>query len=85
MFRSCSEPKHLREESGLSRIQAPTIPGYLSRAVWTRAFHDRIDFTDMLPIFAEFAGADLPAGVKLDGRSFVSSLRGDESVEGKWE
>ena len=46
---------------------------------------DLIDFTDMLPTFADLAGADLPAGVKLDGRSFVSSLRGDRSAKGKRE
>ena len=46
---------------------------------------DLIDFTDMLPTFSELAGAELPAGVKLDGRSFVSSLRGDKSAAGKRE
>jgi len=46
---------------------------------------DLIDFTDMLPTFADLAGAELPAGVKLDGRSFVSSLRGDRSAKGKRE
>ncbi|MEC8895463.1 MAG: sulfatase-like hydrolase/transferase [Planctomycetota bacterium] len=39
---------------------------------------DLIDFTDLYPTFLELAGASAPAKVKLDGRSFVPSLRGSE-------
>src|SRR4029453_1872946 len=38
---------------------------------------DLIDFTDLLPTFAELAGAKLPAGVKFDGRSFAPQLKGE--------
>ena len=38
---------------------------------------DLIDFTDVLPTLAEAAGAELPAGVTLDGRSFLPQVRGE--------
>lgn len=38
---------------------------------------DLIDFSDLLPTFAELAGAELPTGVKFDGRSFAPQLRGE--------
>lgn len=38
---------------------------------------DLVDFTDMLPTFAEVAGADLPSEWVLDGKSFAPLLRGD--------
>jgi arylsulfatase A-like enzyme len=34
------------------------------------------DFSDLLPTFCELAGARLPAGVAMDGRSFAAFLRG---------
>ena len=39
---------------------------------------DLVDFTDLYPTFLELAGAKPPAKLKLDGRSFVPSLRGSE-------
>jgi arylsulfatase A-like enzyme len=36
-----------------------------------------VDFTDMLPTFAELAGAELPGGFVIDGRSFAGLLRGE--------
>ena len=39
---------------------------------------DLVDFTDLYPTFLELAGASAPEKVKLDGRSFVPSLRGIE-------
>jgi len=50
------------------------------RAPWMteggRVTDDLVDFSDMLPTFADLAGAPLPAGVPLDGRSFVGSIDG---------
>ncbi len=48
-----------------------------------RVTDDLVDFTDMLPTFAKIAGAPLPKQAKLDGRSFVDSLRGTGSDSGK--
>jgi len=41
-----------------------------------RVNQDLIDFTDFLPTLAEIAGASLPAGITVDGRSFAPQLRG---------
>jgi len=37
---------------------------------------DLVDFSDFFPTFAELAGAKLPDGVAIDGRSFASQLMG---------
>jgi arylsulfatase A-like enzyme len=39
---------------------------------------DLIDFTDLYPTFLDLAGVTPPKILKLDGKSFVPSLRGDE-------
>jgi arylsulfatase A len=38
---------------------------------------DLIDFSDLLPTFADLAGGTLPAGVKFDGKSFAPQLHGE--------
>jgi arylsulfatase A-like enzyme len=43
-----------------------------------RVSRDLIDFTDLYPTFLELAKATPPDQVKLDGKSFVASLRGSE-------
>ncbi len=45
---------------------------------------DLIDFTDLLPTFADLAGAKLPADVKFDGRSFAPQLRGEQGMPREW-
>jgi arylsulfatase A len=45
---------------------------------------DLIDFTDLLPTFAELAQAKLPEGVKFDGRSFAPQLRGEKGNPREW-
>ena len=45
---------------------------------------DLVDFTDLLPTFAELAGAQVPQGVKLDGRSFAPQLRGEKGMPREW-
>jgi len=42
-----------------------------------RAIADLVDSSDFLPTLAEIAGAKLPQGTVLDGRSFAPQLRGD--------
>ncbi len=42
------------------------------------------DATDMLPTFAELAGAPLPQNVKLDGISIVSILKGLDGPRRQW-
>lgn len=43
-----------------------------------------VDFTDLLPTFAEVAEASLPEGVRLDGQSFVPLLRAAEGAGRAW-
>jgi len=49
-----------------------------------RVCSDLVDFSDMLPTFAEAAGASLPKGVTIDGRSFLPQLRGRKGKPRDW-
>jgi arylsulfatase A len=42
------------------------------------------DFSDLLPTFADLAGATPPSGVKLDGKSFAPQLRGEKGTPREW-
>ena len=45
---------------------------------------DLIDSTDFIPTFAELAGAKLPQGKILDGRSFAPQVRGEKGQPREW-
>ncbi len=45
---------------------------------------DLIDYTDLLPTFADLAGATLPKDVKFDGKSFAPQLRGEPGQPREW-
>ncbi|MCE5326521.1 MAG: sulfatase-like hydrolase/transferase [Planctomycetaceae bacterium] len=45
---------------------------------------DLVDFTDVLPTLAEACGAAVPAGVTLDGRSFLPQLQGRKGNPHEW-
>ena len=45
---------------------------------------DLIDFSDILPTFAELAGAEVPTDRVIDGRSFAPQLRGKEGNPRQW-
>jgi arylsulfatase A len=49
-------------------------PGFVPAG---RVNRDLVDFTDVLPTLAAATGAPLPAGVELDGRSFLPQLKGE--------
>lgn len=53
-------------------VRAPFLTGGY------RVSHDLIDFTDLYPTMLALAGIPTPKNQKLDGRSFVPSLRGSE-------
>ena len=46
--------------------------------------HDLIDFTDFLPTLADITGAQVPAGVTIDGHSFAVQLRGQKGKPREW-
>jgi len=48
------------------------------------ASNDLHDFTDLLPTFADLAGASLPTNVKFDGKSFAPYLRGEKYTPREW-
>lgn len=43
-----------------------------------------VDLSDILPTLVDFAGAKLPAGLTVDGRSFAPLLRGQEGPTREW-
>ena len=45
---------------------------------------DLVDFSDFFSTFAELAGAKLPAGVTIDGRSFAAQLLGRPGKPREW-
>ena len=45
---------------------------------------DLVDTSDFLPTLVELAGAELPAGTEIDGRSFAPQLRGREGNPREW-
>lgn len=49
-----------------------------------RVLKDLVDFSDVLPTFAEVAGAKMPANVVYDGRSFAPQLHGREGNPREW-
>jgi arylsulfatase A len=46
--------------------------------------HDLIDFSDFFATFAEFGGAALPTGVKLDSHSFAAQIKGEKGTPRDW-
>src|SRR5262245_27048634 len=61
---------------GGSRV--PLIANWKGTTPAGKVLTDLIDFSNLLPTFAEAAGAALPANVKFDGRSFLPQIRGEK-------
>jgi arylsulfatase A len=45
---------------------------------------DPIDFSDFVPTFAAAAGAKLPEGVVIDGKSFLPQIQGEKGTPREW-
>jgi len=67
---------------GGSRV--PCIASWLGTTPAATVLPDLVDFTDFYVTFAELAGATLPQGVVLDGRSFAPQLRGKPGHPREW-
>ncbi len=67
---------------GGSRV--PLIASWKGTTPEGKVNKDLIDFSDMFPTFVELAGAALPEGVKIDGRSFAPALRGMPGTPRDW-
>jgi len=57
-------------------IHVPLLANWKGTVPAGRTCSDPVDFADFLPTLAEVAGAPLPEGVKIDGRSFYPQLLG---------
>jgi len=67
---------------GGSRV--PLVANWKGTMPAGRVLSDLVDFSDLLPTFAELAGAPLPKNVTLDGRSFAPQLRGEKGNPRDW-
>jgi arylsulfatase A len=67
---------------GGSRV--PLIASWKGTLPAGKTSRDLIDFSDLLPTFADLAGAKLPDGVKFDGKSFAPQLRGLAGTPREW-
>jgi arylsulfatase A len=56
-------------------------PGTVQAGSRTEAL---VDLSDMMPTFAQVAGAPLPPGVTIDGQSFLPVLKGQSSGSREW-
>jgi arylsulfatase A len=64
--------------------RVPLIANWKGVAPAGGVLKDLVDFSDMLPTFVEVAGAKLPRGVTIDGRSFAAQLRGQKGNPREW-
>jgi arylsulfatase A len=65
-------------------MHVPLIANWPGIVRGGRVADDLVDSTDFLPTLCEAAGAALPAGLQLDGRSFLPQLRGDKGRPREW-
>ena len=49
-----------------------------------KVLNDLVDCSDFFTTFADLGGAQLPAGVKIDGHSFAPQLRGEKGTPRDW-
>ncbi|UCG57981.1 MAG: sulfatase-like hydrolase/transferase [Phycisphaerales bacterium] len=60
------------------------IANWIGTTLTGKVCDDLIDFSDILPTLADVAGASLPKGVTIDGRSFLPQLRGEKGNPRDW-
>ncbi|MHC4475938.1 MAG: sulfatase-like hydrolase/transferase [Planctomycetota bacterium] len=64
--------------------RVPLIANWPGTVLAGKVSDDLVDFSDFMPTFAALAGAKLPDGVSVDGRSFAPLLRGKKGNPRKW-
>ncbi len=62
----------------------PMIANWPGTTPAGKVLPDLLDFSDFYPTIAELAGAKLPKGVTIDGKSFLSQLRGKRGAPRDW-
>lgn len=73
--------KNTLKEGG-SRV--PLIASWKGTIAPSQVRQDLVDFSDFFPTLVELAGAKLPEGVTIDGRSFAPQLRGEAGKPREW-
>ncbi len=76
----CGAKGSMLEGGGL----VPLIANWPGVTPAGKVTQDFVDATDLLPTFAELAGAKLPEKTILDGRSFAPQLRGERGQPREW-
>lgn len=64
--------------------RVPLIANWPGAVPQGRVLDDLVDFTDFLPTVLDAAGVALPAGYRVDGRSFLPQLRGQRGQPREW-
>jgi arylsulfatase A len=64
--------------------RVPLIASWKGTTPEGKVLQDMVDFSDFYATFAELAGAKLPQGVTIDGRSFAPQLRGRKGNLREW-
>ncbi|NBW96793.1 MAG: hypothetical protein EBR28_08695 [Planctomycetia bacterium] len=67
---------------GGSRV--PLVAAWPAQVKAGTTCDDLVSFTDFLPTFAALAGAEVPKGLVLDGRSFAPQLLGAQGTPREW-
>jgi arylsulfatase A len=67
---------------GGSRV--PMVVSWPGNTPKGKVSKDLVDFSDFFVTCADLAGAELPAGVTLDGQSFAPQLRGEKGTPREW-
>jgi len=62
-------------------MRVPLVVNYPAGGVNGQVLDDPVDFSDMLPTFAELGGGKLPRGVTIDGHSFAGRLTGRKDYQ----
>jgi arylsulfatase A len=64
--------------------RVPLIANWLGTTPTGTVREDLIDFSDFLPTLVDAAGAQLPANVTIDGRSFLPQVKGQPGEPREW-
>lgn len=64
--------------------RVPMIANWKGVTPAGRVLKDLVDFSDILPTFAEVAGAKTPQTIPYDGRSFLPQIRGQKGDPREW-
>jgi arylsulfatase A len=67
-----------------SGIHVPLVVNWPAACPGGIVSDDLVDTTDFLPTICEAAGVDVPAGLTLDGRSFLPQVRGGKGDPRGW-